>query len=63
MPFSLQVLKEAGLESAHREGLISFMGTEVLTVASKLQTADSTEPSKPIMNSKQICYGVHFWEA
>ena len=45
LPLSLlifsQVLKEACLESGHREGLVAFVVTEVLTEASRLQTGGS----------------------
>ena len=36
-----QILKATGLESDHREGLVDFVATEVLTVACELQSADS----------------------
>ena len=49
-----QVLKEAGLESNHREGLVAFVVTEVLTEASRLQTASVEVSGAQAYTNQQV---------
>ena len=50
-----QVLKEPGLESSHHmEGLVAFVVTEVLTEASRLQTASVEVSGAQAYTNKQV---------
>ena len=46
------IFKEAGLERSHREGLVAFVVTEVLTEASRLQTASKVSGAQAYTNQQ-----------